>query len=288
MVAYWLPAGAARWWLPALAVLPAIAWWTPTLELSYLSLTVHSAVILAGASTLAASLLTPAWNGAARRPADAGVVVVLAAGLVALSLAHGPPPSAERPRVDSLFLLQDTSTGEATWRSLDPSVDRWTAAWMGPSPERRRLPEVLEAGDRTVLTSPAGPVAALPATVEIELDERPEGGSVARRVVIRVRPGHGSSLRLWVRAEVGLEAASVDGRPVPVDEQGELRLSVHGVAADGVALQIELADRWPLQVDVVDLAFGLPAGRGPERPPGFISRPGWWSDTTMVWSTHTL
>jgi Peptidase family M28 len=282
-----LPRRAAGWWVPALAVLPAVAWWARTLELSYVSLTVHAAVVLAVAATLAASLLTPAWHGASRGVAVVAVLSLLVFGLGALTFVAARSPGTARPRVDSLFVLQDAISGNATWRSLDPAVDAWTARAMGPSPERRELPPVLDPRGREYLTSPARPVAAEPPTVEVESDERPSGGAVARRAVLRLRPGSATSLRIWVRAEVALQTAALDGRSLQVDDRGELRLSVHGVPPEGVALEIEMADRWPLKVDVVGVSYGLPEGT-PKRPVELIPRPGWWTDTTMLWSAHTL
>jgi hypothetical protein len=222
------------WWLPCVAALPAVALWAPTLALAYVSLTVHAAVGLAAAATLAATLLAPAWLGASRGVAALTVVVLLGAGAGSLAYVRSAPPTADRPAVDSLFLLQDASTGEATWRSLDEAVDAWTSTRMGPVPERQALPGVLDAGGRTVLTSPARPVASPPPTVELERDERPASGEVARRLLLRVRPGADGSLRVWAHAEVAIQSATVDGRPVPIDARGDLRLSVHGVPEEGV------------------------------------------------------
>jgi hypothetical protein len=75
---------------------------------------------------------------------------------------------------------------------------------------------------------------------------------------------------------------------VPIDARGDLRLSVHGVPEEGVQVELEMADRWPVEREVVEVAYGLPPASGPERPAARIPRPGWWPDTTMSWDRHTL
>lgn len=277
-------------WLPALvALVPGVLLWAPALELSHQALTIRAALPLAGLALFAATLLTPAFCGLGvsvlRRVA--AVALLAGAGLLGWALV-GQDASADRPRVDSLFLLhqsgEEAGAEGATWFSLDPEVDPWSEQALGSQPDRRPLPEVLDRRRRELLAAPAAgvpPAASL--TVTRERDDRPGGG---RSVALRLRSS-AESLRLWAHANVALSGASIDGRPCDLDENGELRLSVHGTAPEGYLLEVTLDDRWPLYLEVVEVHYGLPPGIEP-RPAERIPRPGWWTDTTMIHSSSTL
>jgi len=274
------------WWVVVIGLLPSVLLWAPALQLSYLALTVRAAVILSLASLLAITLATPvvAWLGGRLR--QRGATLLLALGLGFLGWAtHGATPSVDQPLVDSLFVLYDRESGEATWHSLDAQVDDWTSRALGLEPSYRPLPKALDRRQREVLSNPASlPSPATTLTVVRERDERPAGG---RSVAIRFNSSGAANLRLWIYAEVALAAVSIDGHPGELDENGELRLSLHGDAPDGFLLEIEMGDRWPLQIEVVEVSYGLPLEAG-ERPASLIPRPGWWTDTTMVKTGFTL
>ena len=274
------------WPTVLVGLLPSVLLWAPALQLSYLALTVRAAMLLAPIALLAATLAMPlaAWLGPRHRRIAAGLA--LAAGLGCLGWAvHGEPAAGERPRVDSLFALYDRESDETTWFTLDAEVDSWTAQVLGAKPRPQALPEALDRDQRELLSASAElPPPPETLTVVRERDERPAGG---RRVAVRIRSESAANLRLWVHAQVALDAVYIDGQRCNLDADGELRLALHGRAPEGFLLEAEMGDRWPLYIEVVEVSYGLPAGVS-ERPVDRIPLPGWWSDTTMVKTGFTL
>ena len=276
----WLPL------LPVLTVLPAIVLWTPMLKLLYVALTVHAATLLAVPATLAATLMTPALITLPARALSRVALLCLVAGfglVVWAELDSGT--SAERPAVDSLFLLQRAEDGGASWHSLDATADAWTAHYLGSAPEREALPRVLDARRRLVLTAPAPRFAvAEHAQAVLESDRRGDGG---RTLSVRLSAAGAAVLRIYVRAEVAIVRAAIDGRPLAVGDDGELSLAYYGPPAEGIVLEVEIGDRWPVTVELIGQHYGLPPTVAP-RPAGRIATPGWWTDSTMLWSSHSL
>jgi len=273
-------------WALTLLLLPVVPLWAATLEVVYLGLTVHAATLLSVFGVLAASLLTPVVSGAQRSSQSRIGWSLAASALACLGwAAWADRPSESKPRVDSLFILHDTVRGESTWRSLDDTTDSWTNTLLGDSPERRELPSLFGAST-PVLTAQAH-VAAPDSRVSavVEADERPGAG---RRVAVRILAPEVSSLRLWARAEVAIAAARVDGRECRLSENGELRLTFHGPPDEGLLLEIDLSDRWPVSLEIVELTYGLPGARHQSRPGDRIARPGWWTDTTMLLTGESL
>ncbi|MGW8566101.1 M28 family peptidase [Isoptericola sp. NPDC055881] len=187
-------------------------------------------------------------------------VVALAVGFVV------DPFDAEHPEPTRLAYALDADTGTAHWVSDEATPSDWTSHYVSTETDlSEKFPMFAEevwAGDAEA--------ADLPAPVVEVSDTVPDGD--ARRLTLRVTPGKGEqigtsdALRYVQLNARGVEAATVAGRKVPVDD-GVLDTRFYAPGEDGFEVVLTVPAGQPLDLRVVA------AGGGLEGLPGFVERP---------------
>lgn len=265
----------ARWAAVAAALSGAmvLALWAPTVALLTIALG-GAAIVLVSALvglvhlvSLSQVAMVPGWSRPSRQlPAllCVGGLLLLLVGLVARGQLD------DRPRPNSLAYTLDLDRGEASWVSFDPAPDAWTGSVLA-SP-RREVSEFFP-GRRTVLTSPATPIATAGPRVQLVHDDR---SGPSRRLRLHVQPLAGTSIETLDLESDGVKSLTAAGvlYETPPARSGRWSVSYVAPPASGYQLTVEIAHGAPLTVRAVDMYYGLPelAARVPPRPAG--SMPG--------------
>jgi hypothetical protein len=114
------------------------------------------------------------------------------------------------------------------------------------------------------------------------VEDRREGGG--RRVTLLIAsPAGAPLLRVEARSTVQITAAELAGRRFERGAEEAVRpllLELAGFPPAGVEVVLELPGRWPLELDVGELFYGLP--ETPPLPSGLIPDPSWTSHSRLV------
>lgn len=221
--------------------------------------------VLPGTAALVGLALVPALGALTAPPRwlmPSAVAAVLALGVAAVGL---PTASPEQPAHINLQYLWDADAASA----------RWTAASEGPLPAA--LAATGFAAQRSLLFAWSGPVfvAAAPAQPlpppELALTSSEERGD-GRRVRFLLRSPRGAPLaRLALPPESGVLGAIVGGQRVPTERRRRAGghdwtlLQCATLPAAGIEIELQLATRQPLAVNVQDVSPGLPEAAAPLR-----------------------
>ena len=104
------------------------------------------------------TLIAPSFDtpGNVREYAWRPLALASAVGFVACALpALFGSFDAERPRQNHLFYALDAELGEAIWGSADATVDEWTRARLGDTPQQQALPAFILGSTRKYLVAKA-------------------------------------------------------------------------------------------------------------------------------------
>ena len=138
-------------------------------------------------------------------------------GAVAMTLValHSSWFSGDRPRVNSLTYALDTDSGEACWLSCDAATDFWTAPFLGDSPARVAVTDILPEATRTDYLRAPAPVLQLdPPQLEVLSDTRQDG---YRQLTLRVQAAPGASVvTLYALGNTRVLAARLDEIPLEI------------------------------------------------------------------------
>jgi len=233
-----------------------------------MSLTMRMAFVGAFATVLLLGLLVPCLDliaAAGRWRLPAAAALVCAVCLIAGASLSGV--NRDDPRTNSIYYGLDADTGKATWFSLDPHEDDWTAHYLGANPQRAALPQFVPFMQWQYLTHPA-PAVALPAP----LIERLEGA--ANELHLRVSsPRQAPRMYLYGDERNPVRQATVDGALIdaakayaglkPGQKAYAFRMQRWGlcyfnVPKQGIELRMRLRD--PVadyRMDVVDQSYGI-------------------------------
>ncbi len=278
----------------ALAALPAVVLLAPMVATVAEALTLRAAAVIGTAAGLLLTALLPllARLHQASRGKSSLAAVAAGLGLVAW-IAVVAEPSAESPAVDTLAYAVDTESGEAWWASFDERPDPWTALVLGAAPERTSAPGAFSLPDTEVLLAPAEPLTVLSPTAETRSDSRARG----RRIEAVASSSRGAAvLRIRAEASVPYLAVSVEGERFDFDADpearglGEVSILAFGFGSDDVRIGFEMAEAWPVELELVDVSWGfhaLPEPPAP-RPPGLIPSSSWRTDAVCVRSSRLL
>ncbi len=277
--------GSARLALLIVPVVPAVVLWSPVARLLTDSLTLRAAPVICLAVALPLGLLAPHLGLLSERSpvAKALGLAVVAVGMTTVAIV-GDRPDPETPRVSALFQLVDADSGVATWLSPDESPGSWVTGILGPGAERGAYPDLLPAGpDAEVLRAAAGAPSLPPPEADLVADEEDDG---SRRLTLRLRSRRGApTLRVVASAIVQIGAVTVAGRRLEIDDpSAPVDLTFYGLPASGVEVGLEMLDRQPVEMKLLDRTWGLPEDT-PRRPPDTIPSTSWWSDTVWVGRT---
>jgi hypothetical protein len=264
------PAQAALAALPGLIVAAVLH-----LELAY---ALH---VMAGPGTfaaivvpvaVAASWLGPFAGASSRGAVLAHAAVVLAAALACLGLAvRAPSFTADEPRHLSLVHRVDVARGEGSWLAERGDRDPLPASLLAAAPFEERVLALAPEGEGARLSAPAPAVPVARPTLGVLADER---GPDGRRLRLSVAPGaEAFELSVILSRAPGLARLTVAGRDRPVSasqRQGWEAVTIAGPPAEGLALEVGLADDGQLDVVLIARYAALPEEAAPllaARPP---------------------
>ncbi|HEY2513271.1 MAG TPA: hypothetical protein VGI39_20525, partial [Polyangiaceae bacterium] len=247
------------------------------------------ALIAAQAVTAGVLLLEPIGGRTVAIALVGSSVLCFAAAVFTMA-----PFDGQTPRPDSLLYAVDADRQQAWWLSLDDVPTGWPrAALAGAQPANlqdllpRRAPSSLRA---------SAPIVAHASTRVESLSETPtaDGG---RTIHARVVPPPGAlAVRLSVAPSSFVVAASVDGKPVPLEpSDGWLDLQYFGPPREGFDLTLTIARAASLEGRLVARLPELPAELTPTlgpRPndemPSVEPNALYSSDATLVGSAFRL
>lgn len=253
----------------------------PTLVLFLQALTLSGAAVPAALLGLLLTLVIPQLVSLARS-GRASLLLLGAALCVILVAAALSGRNEARPRPNTLF-YSSSAEGDF-WYTMDSGEDTWTAEFLGQDPEQLSAPSGLALGSRLVRRAPAED-AGLEAPWLESTDSLVDGN---RSVLVKVGSGNGGQV-LYVRcsSEMAIESAWIGESRVDVGRAPDgVRMRLLGVSSetDPWELRFDLAGEAPLDFEVLEQRFGLPAvgGSVPQRPPEFIPSSSWRTDSTYI------
>lgn len=268
----------ARAALLLVASIPALFLFAPLVRMVYLGLGPQVPLATTFILVLGLALLSPLVLLLSRRlivPA-----LPLAIGVIWLGVGSATASFDERqPLPSHLFLVHDGSTGRALWVSRADELDEWNRPLFPPDAVPVKEPDLFGPDSPPFWISPAPAAAAQEAPrIEVLRDER-EGER--RRVAFRVRSQRDAA-SLTVRVDgTPVLASSVDGRRLPSNPDGLWKLEAHGLDAEWLAVELQVAAATPFRLRVYDETHGLPAGALPARPAHLMADSGRPSSDTV-------
>ena len=190
-------------------------------------------------------------------------------GLVALAIGLWgeaflmPRASADRPAAFTIDYFRDEHSGKSNWAVASkqaPLPEDFPGRWSrGILPYNGRTRWIADAPKLDV---------PLPAARVIGIAPAGEG----RRVRIALSPGGGNAVAIRFPEKAALVALGRPGQMEPIPSKGEPEKAVlrcSGRSCEGFVAEVVLADRKPVEVEVIATRFGLP----PEGRPLAAARP---------------
>jgi hypothetical protein len=199
-------------------------------------------------------------------------IVALALALVlSIMAAKATRYSPAHPKPSLLSYALDADTGKALWTSSTNRLDSWTAAYLGSSPSRGKLPDfVPDWYPFDFLEHEAPAIALAPPLAEL-VGDRTEGDT--RTLLLHIStPRHARTLHVGF-TETEVSGASVNGHDLGEPSEARWRQPGHwgfdyaNPPAEGIALEIRAEASRPVKIVLVDRSSGLPTIPGRSFPP---------------------
>ena len=277
--------------LLGLGVVPLLWIFPPVLDLLFDGLGLSAVGIFGVLFALVLSLLAPLLAVMAQRlPALLPLVALAAAFAVLVPPAREASFSIENPRPTSLFYLTEPAKERASWASADSPGDPWVDAHLEGSTETSQLSTYLPWSSKRgyrIADAPLSPVAA----PSLELMERSNNNRGVYTIRVRARSTRETaSMGVVVESLAHVQAVTVNGHRWdygvdPFLGQPGYLLSFFGLAQEPLDLALEMTDRQPVELSVVDLSLGLPPLGAPRPPESMPQLFRWWSDGTLAKTT---
>lgn len=267
----------------AIAMLPAVVLWVPTIYVVFVALTLNSAWIVAiCAALLFGLLLAPIvhainlWRGLVPAVFVVTSVILLIAGTAVLRF------DKRHPQMNNLFYALNADTGKAVFASSDEKRDEWTTQFLSRNFERNRMPDFFPGSGRlywqseATATQLAGPQAAVTA-------DHTENS--VRTLSLRIAsPRRAPVIAIYTAPDTEVIDAAVDGNRAFRESGGppmkNWGLQFYALPAEGIEVALKLHDGKPFKMLVVDRSYGLPETK--PRPENMIPTPYGVSDVTLV------
>jgi ABC-type sugar transport system permease subunit len=285
----------------ALAAVPALILWPPTIHALEVALTANLLTFCAALIGLMMSLLILpiALLGRSRSWIVAAAAIACVGGLVIAEARSGFTATRKQP--DSLLFLHDATTGHQWWASFDRRADQWTTPILGPTPTRRTFDDWSLARPGIQLLAregaPVAPDTAFPGSV---LSSAVPGGRRIHMHLAQHAPGE--SVKIVVDTSVGITDMTINGRVLVNGGDARYRpsyrrgadgtlLRYFGVPQEGVDLWFTAHSPMPARFTIISSVDGLPppsAGPLPPRPATLMSKPFVPTDVTLTRHTATL
>ncbi len=248
--------------------------------------------------------------------------LALVLGLVQLIPNIGKGFSAEEPRPNMLLYALDADAGNARWASLDPAVSEWNEPYLGQPEGRQQLTDMLpflfefmqaeapvldlqppqarllladedqEEGATETEAEAADTEPTDVDAIEGEVTEPATDEHIVRAELVSPRGGSRyfigfESLAQVVAVRIGEQRFEF---PSPRGGGGDFSwlMEAFGTLSEPLVLELELTDRHPVDLVVVDLSYGLPEEVA-TRPADTMPRPHLpFIDTTLVRARYLL
>lgn len=274
-----------RGWIGSVAgVAVAVLLFAPVVYLFYIFLTFGLISVLASAILLGLFFLvaipfmevTAQWWNFASMAVAATILLGLGIGLSHYTPAH--------PKQDTIVYGLDADDNTAAWISYDQEPDAWTKQFLTATPAPPHpVPNYL-AGFQRPLLSATTPVVQLAPPVIENVTHKIQGQTDQIKMTLR-SPRNADALYLRFANDLQPLSVKVAGRDIPVHNGGRFGLTLFGMKADGVELEIAVKAPSGISFWVMDRSSGLPVRTQP-RPTAFIGAEG--SDVTFVCHKYTL
>lgn len=236
-------------------LVPAIRAMSEFGPMAYLAITFLFVALFLGLLTPQLDLITRE-----RKWRFPGVLLLVSLGfLIAGSLTAGF--DAEHPQPSGMAYLLNADSGQATWFSPGPQLDRWTGQFFAAQPERSTVGELfpIVRGDRYPILHGEAPAIALNAPEVEVLSDQTSGG--VRRLQLRLRsPRQAPIIYLDVEPWSIVRVVVVDGQRLTVQpSEGDIwSLQYYGVPPEGIDITLEIGASQSLTLQVSDLSWELP------------------------------
>ncbi len=282
------PAEPGRAWvlLAALPVLVAALIWANLLASIGVALAQGAGPLIAGSLVLLLALcaLTLAWGRTERGGWKFPLVAALAGLVLLVAVRSASRFGGENLRPGALTYVLDTESGQALWLTYAGLNDPWAKGIVGATGEPKPQPDFMRGG-WPMYQGPAPSIEApRPAASLLRLD-----GSKGELSLRWQLPPDRLILRLPARG-----ALALDGRTLKASqaEPGAPQvIEYFGVPAQGVKLELALADEKPVEVELVAQYYGFTRVPGlslSSRPADSMPLPTPWTDSMVFSSKYAV
>lgn len=284
-----------RSWLHLLVLflgsLPLLWMFPPVLDLLFDGLGLPVVGVIGILFALPLSLLAIPISLIARRlPALVPLVALAAAAAFLIPPARQASFSIENPRPTSLFYGIEPEKRRAFWASGDLPGDPWVDSHIQSDGETSQLDTFVPWSSKRGYRIADAPLALVEAP-QLDLVERSTNEQGVYFIRVEARSlRETASMALVVESLAHIQAVTVNGQrwdygADPFLGQPGYLLTYFGPWEDPVDVTLELTDRQPVELSVVDLSHGLPPAASP-RPPETMPRVHrWWSDGIFAKTT---
>lgn len=221
-------------------------------------------------------------------------LAMLAAAVVLFVLgAYTTRYSSAHPKPNSLIYALDTDAHKALWADASPTLDAWTAQYLGSSPLRAKLTGFYPDWLPFQFLQHDAPLLPLPPPQLDLLDNSLQGDVRSLRLRI-TSPRHARVVSVEVPDNEVLQGSVNDhklGQPQESrwNKHGKWEFAYANLPAEGIELRLQLRGTGSVKLAVVDRSIGVPEIPGAtfaRRPPD--SMPQHSGDETMVRRTFVF
>ena len=225
--------------------------------------------------------------------------------LATLFVALGRDFDDRHPREQGLFLAVDIDHGQSYWVSPDAKPGTWAGDFLGEDASEFNMHEILPGFEQKAMRRQHPGVLTEPASVSVTRDYGDNGDI---ELAIRLRsPSNAEYINILFPPDMNIVEAHANGIPVPVPPSRQISTGVaekpgadknadnrggqdwwrwrwYGLPEDGAEIVLRLADDKPVEVKIVEIKYGMPAGV-PKRPVDVMARKYTWSDSKVIFQT---
>lgn len=272
LVGFWLASsireeGGLGWSRPLvglLFLLPALAIHVPMLASLFDGLSsLGSPLILPGIVFLLCLVLPAACAISFDLRFPAKLAILVGTVLFVFGLFGRPIGTRENPLFESVVYALDAADGRAWWASGDEWWDGGTGGFFASVSRSGSLERFHYKGNYRLVEAPVAVLPPPTAVVESDVFDPARG----RRLTLRLAsPRRANRVKIYGKSAAETSFLKVDGRFLPTEDL-EWSLDYSVFPASGIRLEIGLVASKPLDLEVLDISYGLPEMAGFQRPP---------------------
>lgn len=263
----------------------------PAVEAAGTMFTLNAVAVPAALLVLTLGLLVPQLRFLGRAGRQLVPVLLAAGGFAVLAATLSATGfDRERRKPNSINYIADADANEAWWYSLDRELDEWTRRYLGPAPQRARLPDWAPEQPFGFTHAPWINRAreVVTSAPEVELLQESLEGSEHR---LRLRVTSPAGAYVTVIQFIGgskVHGLRIGGRPAPRDDAAEeapARIYYYGAPAEGAELEFAVPAGAGVSLYLRSNVPGLPppdTTASGARPPHMMPASSRWSDMTQL------